>query len=117
MSPAETLSALTGAPAPASLTAAADDLDAAARFAIIDRSLDQMDSGQMKALAAIDRSAERIASRDAAIVARTGLDPAKLTRAACRRRRRRPLYPGGSRSERPRFRPGADPRRARCGDG
>jgi murein DD-endopeptidase MepM/ murein hydrolase activator NlpD len=73
--PGETLSAR---PAP-SLTAAADDLDAAARSAIIDRSLDQMDSGQMKALAAIGRSAERIASRDAAIVARTGLDPAKLT--------------------------------------
>jgi murein DD-endopeptidase MepM/ murein hydrolase activator NlpD len=73
--PGETLSAR---PAP-SLTAAADGLDAAARSAIIDRSLDQMDSGQMKALAAIGRSAERIASRDAAIVARTGLDPAKLT--------------------------------------
>ncbi len=79
--PGETLSALPGEarPAPPSLTAAADDLDAAARFAIIDRSLERMDSGQMKALAAIDRSAERIASRDAAIVAKTGLDPAKLT--------------------------------------
>ena len=74
--PGETLSAPARAASP---TAAADDLDAAARFALIDRSLDQMDSGQMKALAAIDRSAERIASRDAAIVARTGLDPAKLT--------------------------------------
>ena len=72
--PGETLSAQ---PAP-SLTAAADDLDAAARSAIIDRSLDQMDSGQMKALAAIGRSAERAASRDAGIVAKIGLDPAKL---------------------------------------
>ena len=72
--PGETLSAQ---PAP-SLTAAAEDLDAAARSAIIDRSLDQMDSGQMKALAAIGRSAERIASRDAGIVAKIGLDPAKL---------------------------------------
>jgi murein DD-endopeptidase MepM/ murein hydrolase activator NlpD len=79
--PGETLSALPAeawAAAP-SLTPAGDDLDAAARFAIIDCSLDQIDSGQMKALAAIDRSATRIASRDAAIVARTGLDPAKLT--------------------------------------
>jgi len=72
--PGETLSAR---PAP-SPTAAADDLDAAARSAIIDRSLDQMDSGQMRALAAIDRSAERAASRDAGIVAKIGLDPAKL---------------------------------------
>jgi murein DD-endopeptidase MepM/ murein hydrolase activator NlpD len=72
--PGETLSAQ---PAP-SLTAAAEDLDAAARSAIIDRSLDQMDSGQMKALAAIGRSAERAASRDAGIVAKIGLDPAKL---------------------------------------
>ena len=70
----ETLSA---PPAP-SPTAAADDLDAAARSAIIDRSLDQMDSGQMKALAAIGRSAERAVSRDAGIVAKIGLDPAKL---------------------------------------
>ena len=79
--PGETLSALPAeawAAAP-SLTPAGDDLDAAARFAIIDRSLDQIDSGQMKALAAIDRSATRIASRDAAIVTRTGLDLAKLT--------------------------------------
>ena len=72
--PGETLSAQ---PAP-SLTAAAEHLDAAARSAIIDRSLDQMDSGQMKALAAIGRSAERAASRDAGIVAKIGLDPAKL---------------------------------------
>jgi hypothetical protein len=37
-----------------------------------------VDGGQMKALAAIDRSAASVASRDAAIVAKTGLDPAKL---------------------------------------
>ena len=78
--PDETLSALTGEapPVTGSPTVAAGG-DAAARLALVDRSLDQMDSGQMKALAAIDRSAERAASRDAAIVARTGLDPAKLT--------------------------------------
>jgi murein DD-endopeptidase MepM/ murein hydrolase activator NlpD len=64
--------------APPGPAAAADGLDAAARFAVVDRSLDRMDSGQMKALAIIDRSAARLASRDAAIVARTGLDPAKL---------------------------------------
>jgi murein DD-endopeptidase MepM/ murein hydrolase activator NlpD len=79
--PGETLSALTGdaRPKPPSPTPAAHDLDAAARLALLDRSLDRMDSGQMKALAAIDLSAARAASRDAAIVARTGLDPAKLT--------------------------------------
>jgi murein DD-endopeptidase MepM/ murein hydrolase activator NlpD len=46
--------------------------------ALLDRSFERMDMGQMKALAVIDRSAESGASRDAAIVARTGLDPAKL---------------------------------------
>ena len=34
--------------------------------------------GQMKALAVIDRTAEREAARDTAVVARTGLDPARL---------------------------------------
>ena len=34
---------------------------------------------QTKALAAIDRAAERSASRDATIVAEAGLDPAKLS--------------------------------------
>jgi murein DD-endopeptidase MepM/ murein hydrolase activator NlpD len=77
----EILSALTGEARPTapSPTPAADDLDAAGRLALLDRSLDRMDSGQMKALAAIDLSAARAASRDAAIVARTGLDPEKLT--------------------------------------
>ncbi len=75
--PGGTSSLLTG-PAPSSPTALADDLDAAARLALINRSFEQMDNGQMKALAAIDQSAARSASRDAAIVARTGLDPAKL---------------------------------------
>jgi murein DD-endopeptidase MepM/ murein hydrolase activator NlpD len=46
--------------------------------ALLDRSLERMDSGQMKALAAIDRSAARAASRDAAIIAKAGLDPSKL---------------------------------------
>ena len=73
------LGAVTGGrPAP-SAPLAADDPDPAARLAILDRSLERMDNGQMKALAAIDRSAERAAARDAAVVARTGLDPAKLT--------------------------------------
>ena len=58
------------------------------------RSLARPDRGnQTKALAAIDRAAERSASRDAAIVAETGLDPAKLVSAPWRRRGRRPLYP------------------------
>jgi murein DD-endopeptidase MepM/ murein hydrolase activator NlpD len=75
--PGEPLSRLTGAAQPDPI-AAADNLDAAGRLALADRSLDRMDDGQMNALAAIDRSAERAASRDAAIVASTGLDPAKL---------------------------------------
>ncbi len=76
----ETLSALpSDAPfTTASLTRAADDLDPSARLEPIDRSLDRLESSQTKALAAIDRAAERSASRDAAIVAETGLDPAKL---------------------------------------
>ena len=76
----ETLSALTrGAPAPASLAAAADNLDASARLGSIDRSLDRMESGQMTALAAIDRAATAISARDEGIVAKAGLDPAKLS--------------------------------------
>jgi murein DD-endopeptidase MepM/ murein hydrolase activator NlpD len=78
--PDQTLSTLTGEALPGSpgATAAPDALDAAARVAVVDGSLDRMDSGQMNALAVIDRSAARVASHDAAIVARTGLDPAKL---------------------------------------
>ena len=64
-------------PAPAS-SSAADDPDPAARLALLDRSLERMDMGQMKALAVIDRTAEREAARDTAVVARTGLDPARL---------------------------------------
>jgi murein DD-endopeptidase MepM/ murein hydrolase activator NlpD len=76
----ETLGALP-ADAPfttASVTATADNLDPSARLALLDPSLDRIESNQTKALAAIDRAAERVASRDAAIVAETGLDPAKL---------------------------------------
>ncbi|HEV7479218.1 MAG TPA: peptidoglycan DD-metalloendopeptidase family protein [Roseiarcus sp.] len=76
----ETLSALP-ADAPfttASVTRAADDLDPSSRIALLDPSLDQIESNQTKALAAIDRVAERAASRDATIVAETGLDPARL---------------------------------------
>ena len=62
----------------ASVTAAADNLDPSARLALVDPSLDRIESSQTKALAAIDSAAERAASRDAAIVAETGLDPAKL---------------------------------------
>jgi murein DD-endopeptidase MepM/ murein hydrolase activator NlpD len=76
----QTLSALTGdtPPAPASLTAAAEGLDASARLALIDRSLDRMESRQMTALGAIDRAAARSLARNDGIVAETGLDPAKL---------------------------------------
>ena len=76
----ETLSALpSDAPfTTASVTAAGDNLDPSARLALLDPSLDRVESNQTKALAAIDTAAERAASRDAAIVAETGLDPAKL---------------------------------------
>jgi murein DD-endopeptidase MepM/ murein hydrolase activator NlpD len=75
----QTLSAVTGdAAAPANLTAAAENLGASARLGLIDRSLDDMESAQMTALAAIDRRAKRISARDEAIVAETGLDPARL---------------------------------------
>ena len=92
----ETLSALpSDAPfTTASVARAADNLDPSARLALVDRSLDRIESSQTKALAAIDRAAERSASRDAAIVAETGLDPAKLVSAPWRRRGRRPLYSG-----------------------
>jgi murein DD-endopeptidase MepM/ murein hydrolase activator NlpD len=76
----ETLSALrSDAPfTTSSVTAAADNLDPSARLALLDPSLDRIESSQTKALAAIDRAAERTASSDAAIVAETGLDPARL---------------------------------------
>src|ERR1700722_15405994 len=63
----------------ASVTRAADNLDPSARLLLIDRSLDRIESGQAKALAVIDDDAERSATRNAAIVAETGLDPAKLS--------------------------------------
>jgi murein DD-endopeptidase MepM/ murein hydrolase activator NlpD len=77
----ETLSALpSDAPfTTASLPAGADDLDPSARLALIGRSLDGIKSNQTKALAMIDRAAESSASRDEAIVAETGLDPARLS--------------------------------------
>ncbi len=77
----ETLSALpSDAPfTTASVTASANNLDPSARVALVDHALDRIESTQTKALDAIDRAAERSASRDAAIVAETGLDPAKLS--------------------------------------
>ena len=63
----------------ASVTRTADKLDPSAGLALVDRSLNRIESDQTKALAAIDRTAERAASRDAAIVAETGLDPARLS--------------------------------------
>jgi murein DD-endopeptidase MepM/ murein hydrolase activator NlpD len=71
----ETLSAL---PSDAPFTTATDNLDPSARLALVDPALDRIEMSHTTALAAIDRSAERSASRDAAIVAETGLDPAKL---------------------------------------
>ena len=77
----ETLSALpSDAPfTTASVARATDNLDPSARLALVDPLLDRIEMSQTKALTAIDRAAERSASRDAAIVAETGLDPAKLS--------------------------------------
>jgi murein DD-endopeptidase MepM/ murein hydrolase activator NlpD len=77
----DTLSALpSDAPfTTASVKGAADHLDPSARLALVDRSLDKVEGAQTKALAAIDRAAERAASRDATIVTEAGLDPAKLS--------------------------------------
>jgi murein DD-endopeptidase MepM/ murein hydrolase activator NlpD len=77
----ETLSALPpDAPfTTASVTRAADKLDPSARLVLVDRSLDRIESSQTKALAVIDGAAERSATRNAAIVAETGLDSAKLS--------------------------------------
>ena len=63
----------------ASVTGAEDNLDPSARLALVNRSLDRIEGAEAKALAAVDRVARRSASRDAAIVAETGLDPTKLS--------------------------------------
>jgi murein DD-endopeptidase MepM/ murein hydrolase activator NlpD len=63
----------------ASLPPAADNGEPSARLAQVDRSLDRVEHSQTEALAAIDRAAERSASRDATIVGEAGLDPAKLS--------------------------------------
>ena len=57
----------------------ADNRDPSAGLALVHRALDRVERSQTEALAAIDRTAERAASRDAAIVAETGLDPARLS--------------------------------------
>jgi murein DD-endopeptidase MepM/ murein hydrolase activator NlpD len=79
--PGENLSALpSDAPfTTASVARTADNLDPSAGLALVDRSLSRIESNQTKALGAIDRAADRSASRDAAIVAETGLDPSKLS--------------------------------------
>ena len=63
----------------ASVSALQDNLAPIARLALVDRSLDRVESSQTQALGAIDRAAERSAAHDAAIVAETGLDPTKLS--------------------------------------
>jgi len=77
----DTLSALpSDAPfTTASVARAPENLDPSARLALVDRSLDRIEGSQTKTLGAIDRAAERSASRDAAIMAETGLDPGKLS--------------------------------------
>jgi murein DD-endopeptidase MepM/ murein hydrolase activator NlpD len=63
----------------ASVTRVENNPDPSVRLALVGRALDRVESAQTKALAAVDRVAQRSASRDAAIVAETGLDPAKLS--------------------------------------
>jgi murein DD-endopeptidase MepM/ murein hydrolase activator NlpD len=63
----------------ASVARAPENLDPSARLALVDRALNGIEGEQAKALGAIDRAADRSASRDAAIVTETGLDPAKLS--------------------------------------
>ena len=76
----ENLSALPPeAPFTTASVGGANPLDPSARLALIDRSLDTIESSQTKALDAVDRAAERSASRNSAIVAETGLDPSKLS--------------------------------------
>jgi murein DD-endopeptidase MepM/ murein hydrolase activator NlpD len=80
----ESRDSLSALPLEAPLTTASvmeteDNLDPSARLALVNRSLDRIETTQAEALAAVDRVAERSASRDGAIVAETGLDPAKLS--------------------------------------
>jgi murein DD-endopeptidase MepM/ murein hydrolase activator NlpD len=63
----------------ASVTRVENNPDPSVRLALVGRALDRVESAQTKALAAVDRVAQRSASRHAAIVAETGLDPAKLS--------------------------------------
>jgi len=54
------------------------DLDAKTRLDLVVRSLDRLDNGQIKALAAIDRRATQDSARNGAILTEAGLDPDKL---------------------------------------
>jgi murein DD-endopeptidase MepM/ murein hydrolase activator NlpD len=63
----------------ASVVRAPANLDPSAGLGLVDHALDRIEGNQTRALAAIDRAAERSASRDATIVAETGLDPARLS--------------------------------------
>ncbi len=58
--------------------AANPDLDAKTRLDLVVRSLDRLDNGQIKALAAIDRRGARGSARNGAILTEAGLDPDKL---------------------------------------
>jgi murein DD-endopeptidase MepM/ murein hydrolase activator NlpD len=64
------------------------DLDDQTRLAFVDRSLDRIESGEMKALTAVGRAAADAADRDAAILGAAGLDAGKLAA-------RRPAKPVG----------------------
>jgi murein DD-endopeptidase MepM/ murein hydrolase activator NlpD len=65
--------------APFTTASVAGGADPSARLSLIDRSLDGVEKAQARALEAIDQTAGRSAARAAAIVAETGLDPAKLS--------------------------------------
>ncbi len=74
---------LGGADAPApgfAALAAGPDLDTPTRLALVDRSLDRVESHEMSALSVIDRAATDAADRNATILADVGLDAERLAR-------------------------------------
>lgn len=76
--PLDPLGAANPAPASLSALAAEPDIDPATRLALIDRSLDRVEGGEMSALVAVDRAAAGAADRDAAILADAGLGAERM---------------------------------------
>ncbi len=79
--PDPTRSAAQMLPAPGfAALAAGPDLDTPTRLALVDRSLDRVESHEMSALSVIDRAATDAADRNATIFADVGLDAERLAR-------------------------------------